>query len=395
MLSLALAGCFNFDAAYARYCTYNRCPDGGAAGGGAGGGSGGGSGGGVAGGGGGGVGGGSGGGVAGGSGGGTGGGGTGGGDAGIDGGADAGPPDAGGLFCDAGLCFVRSYDIPKLQMWTVWAVSPNEVFAGGFNGTVVRWDGTNFNPTKTPGMTGDIWAVHGATANHVWAAGTPGFNTNRWNGTDWVPYTQTAGSGSIYGVYGLPDGVQALAATSDGHVLRWTGTAWTLAGSTPSTADTFDDITGCDADNAWMVTYEGLIYRYQADAGVMLEYGGAVSLDSIFCHPTAGVWAVGSGGLVLKRDDDAGTWAPVSLGLTTNLNGVWISPAGETWIAGGTRTLVRIVDGGAVPYNLPPYNLGTYTDISGAGNSIWVTGLYSPNATYDGGLIVQYVVGPP
>ncbi len=360
-LVLALAGCFNFEGAYDRYCQLNKCSDGGTGGG-----------------------------AAGGSGGGAAGGGAGGGGV-----ADAGPADAGPPTCDAGLCFVRSYDVPKLQMWSVWAVSPTNVFAGGFNGTVVRFDGNTFAPTTTPLMTGPIWGVHGAAPTNVWAVGSTGFNTNQWNGASWVPHTNPAGNGSMYGVYGLPNGIEALSITSQGQVLRWTGTAWTVAASVMTPGNWFEDIHGCDGDDAWLVTYEGSVYRYSSDGGMVREFTGTTNLDAVYCHPTTGVWAVGSSGLVLARDNDAGSWSTVNLGLTANLNGIYISSAGEPWIVGSNRTLVRVVDGGAVSYNLPPYNLATFTDVAGTGDSIWVTGLYSQSATFDGGVIAQYLSTPP
>lgn len=106
LLTLGLAGCFDFDAAYATYCDGGRC----GAGGGAGGGSGGGGGGGDDGGAGGGTGGGLGGGTGGGTGGGMGGGGGGDVDAGMDAGVDAGMPDAG---CAAFLCAQDILTLPR------------------------------------------------------------------------------------------------------------------------------------------------------------------------------------------------------------------------------------------------------------------------------------------
>ena len=392
VLCLAFAGCFNFDSAYDKYCATHVCSSDGGVGGGTGGGSAGGSGGGT---GGGSVGGGVGGGGTGGGGGGSGGGGVGGGVGGGTGGGsfDAGPPDAGPAPCDSGICFVRSYDVPKLQMWTVSAIAPNAVYVGGWGGTVVRWDGTSFTPYKTPGMTGEIWGISGVVPNNVFAVGDPGNHTNRWDGTDWRPENNTVGQGVIWGVYALPDGVGFLGAASYGEILKWTGAAWTVATTAP-VADSFEDISGCDADNIWAITYNGNIFRYVPDAGVTKEFTGTNTLESIYCGPS-GVWAVGNGGFVMRRTD-AGTWEQQSLGLAANLYGVWGSPSGETWIAGGNRTLARITgDGGVITYNLQPYNLGAYTDVEGAGDSIWVSGIYSTGAGYDGGLIVQYRVGPP
>jgi len=402
-LTFALSGCFNFDAAYDKYCTLNRCDGGGSATGGGtgtGGGSAGGGVGGAAGGGSGGAAGGGTGGSAGGVGGGGGGGGAAGGGSGGGTGGGSGGGAGGGMgdaACDSGLCYVRSYDIPKLQMRTITAVTPNAVFAGGDEGTVVRWDGTSFFPTKTPNNTGNIWAVHGVSPNAVWAGGGAGGRTNQWNGSDWVPYPNNAvstGSKSIWGVYALSDG-GALAGASNGELFRWVGGVWTLEAVTEN--DYLDDITGCnDEEQVYVVTYKGNVYRYNADGGFALEYTGTTILDSLHCHPTGGSWAVGESGLVLKRNDATNGWEVQALGLTSDLFSVWTSDQNETWIVGGQRTLIRVVpDAGMKSYNLPPYQLGYFHDVSGVGDNLWVAANYAPSATHDGGVIVHFKIGPP
>ena len=109
------------------------------------------------------------------------------------------------------------------------------------------------------------------------------------------------------------------------------------------------------------------------------------------------MWAVGNSGLVMVRDPKTEAWSPRSVGVTNALYTVWISPAGEAWIAGTLRTLLRVAtDAGIASYNIRPYDLATYTDITGStDDSIWVTGLYSQNATFDGGVIIHYLATPP
>ncbi len=402
VFAVSLSGCFNFDAAYTRYCQLNKCPDGGTGGsggtggggtggGGTGGGSGGGSG----------VGGGTGGGTAGGSGGsgGSGGGGGGVGGGGGSGGGDAGTDagiDAGNLSrCDAGLCFVRSYDIPRKFMYTVTAAAPNAVFGGGQGGTAIRFDGTNFTPYLTPQQTNEIWSMSATSATNAWAVGTSG-RSNRWDGMGWVPQPTHADQRSMYGVVAYADN-SALAITTYGQVLRWSGTSWTLITALGG-QDTLNDIHGCTPEEAWIVgNNPGSIFYFNLDAGTILpEYPGnsSISLEDVFCHPTAGVWAVGAGTTVLHRDA-LGMWQPYPLpGLSSFLNGIWISDAGEPWVAGNNRTLARLTpeDGGYITYNFQPYEMSIIYDLSGTDDQLWAIGNYA--MPFDGGVMVQFNVGP-
>ncbi len=384
---LLLAACFDFDGAYNRFCASEHC-DGGSGGGAGGGAGGGGTGGGKDGGaGGGGTGGGLGGGAGGGSAGGAGGGGTGGGDAGTDAGVDAGV-----FTCDAGqLCFVRSYDTPKKVLQSVWAATPNEVWAAGDQGTVVRWNGAAFTPMLLPQTSGNQYALWGTSPADVWAVGSPGSITHRWNGSTWIPIT-TPGSYSSYGVVAFSPS-SALMITYASEILSWNGTAW--AHGPLDSSPSYYGLTACTPDEAWVSTGDGRVFRYQADAGtVALEYTapGTPSLNALFCSPTEGVWVVGGSGTVARRQA-GGVWTTLPTGNAASLNSIWISPQGTVWLAGDNRTLLRLTDAGVEPFNLPPYNLGFYSDVFGVGDDLWVSGGYSQVAGFDGGVMIQYRVG--
>jgi hypothetical protein len=391
---LFLAACFDFDGAYAHYCAGRLCDGGSASGGGVGGGAAGGGAGGSVGGG---VGGGGGGSAAGGGGGGSavggGGGSAGGGTGGDDGGNRDGGFDAGVATCDAGLlCFTRSYDTPKKVMQTVWAANPNEVWSAGDEGTVVRFNGTGFTPMLLPQTTETQFALWGTSPTDIWSVGVPASVTHRWDGSAWVPIN-SVGTYNSYGVVAFTPS-SAYAITYRSELLTWDGTAWNHGPIDPNT--NFYALHACTADEAFVATDDGRIFRYAADAGALtLEYTdpSTRNIYALFCSETAsGTWAVGETGLVVQRLG-GGVWQPVPLGLTHGLNSVWISPEGTVWLAGDFRTLVKVEDGGMTSYNLPPYNIGWYTDVFGIGDDLWVSAGYNTSATYDGGVMVQYRVG--
>jgi hypothetical protein len=287
---------------------------------------------------------------------------------------------------------VRSYDTPKRQLETVWAATPTEVWAAGDTGTVVHWNGSTFTPMLLPQSGGTQYALWGTSASDVWCVGSPASITHRWNGSAWVPITSLGSYGSYGVVAYAPDNALAISAASS--VLAWNGSAWSV--QLLDTNTNYYAIHGCNADEAWISTDDGRIFHYVPDGGALaLEYTdpSASSIDALFCHPTEGVWAVGSGGKVIRRQ--AGAWTPYSIGAVTNaLTSVWVSADGTAWIAGDSRTLLRISDGGViVPFNVPPYNVGSYTDLFGIGNDLWITGRYSQVGGFDGGVMLQYRVG--
>jgi hypothetical protein len=380
------AGCLDFDGAYNGYCDAGRCAqdDGGSGGGsgGSGGGTGGsgGTGGGT---------GGSGGGT-GGAGGGTGGSGGAGGGTGGTGGAGGGGADP--LLCDAGLCYVRHYDTPLRNMEAVHQAAPNSVFAGALGGITIRWDGTGFMPFQLPQTTGQVWAISGTGPSDYYAVGSPGSVIHRWDGANWIPHQGLLPSYSYYGVWAPAPG-RALAASYDTHVMSWDGAAWTVAAS--NTTFGSEDIHGCNQSEAWLPTYEGKIMRYTPDGGLRLIYDGGTALSSVWCHPVGGVWVVGYSGTVLRSQPDGG-FAAFDAGITNNLYTVWVSDAGDVWMGGSVRTLIRYRNFGAgarTAYNVAPFGLGYYTDLSGLNDELWLTGNYAP-ASGDGGAVVQYRVGP-
>ena len=387
---LLAPACLDFDAVYAGYCDAGRCgPDGGG-GGSAGGGAGGGS-----------VGGGAGGGASGGgAGGGTAGGGAGGGAAGggaagggSGGGTGGGGGGGGALTCDAGLCFLRSYDVPSRYVSTVWAASSTSVIAGASGGRTVHWDGQQFTTSQLPQSTGSLWEIAAASPTEYWAVGQPASVIHGWNGTAWVPYTSLTATGSYYGVVAPTPGF-ALAASTYGEVMTWNGSAWTrgavLGSVTPY------DVTACSPSTAWVAMGNGQIFQWTPGGGLVLSYDGGTSIDALWCDPVEGVWAVGTAGVMLNAPLDGGPFRAFDSGTTVPLNTVFVSPAGDLWVGGNVRTLVRWRNGGRgerTAYNEPPYGLGYFTDIHGTGNELWVTGNYAP-ASGDGGIIVHYVVGP-
>lgn len=59
-------------------------------------------------------------------------------------------------------------------LWAVWQAASGEVFAVGNNGYAARFDGSGVFRQVHTGVDANLYAVHGATADTVWAVGSSG-----------------------------------------------------------------------------------------------------------------------------------------------------------------------------------------------------------------------------
>jgi hypothetical protein len=131
-------------------------------------------------------------------------------------------------------------DVPSLQqrMFTgAWGSGPNDVFAVGTAGTIVRWDGTTWSPMSS-GTTADLESVWGTGPNDVFAVGGafmtgPASGTIlHWDGKTWSPMSPPASNvGGYLGVWGSgPSDVYAVGS----QISHWDGMSWSAIGLGPS-----------------------------------------------------------------------------------------------------------------------------------------------------------------
>jgi len=111
----------------------------------------------------------------------------------------------------------------------VWGSGSSDVWAVGSNGTILRWNGSQWSSASS-GATYSLSGVWGSGANDVWAVGySP--TILHWNGSQWSSVSSGA-TYSLLGVWGSgADDVWAV--SSDGTIQRWNGSRWSsVSGAT-------------------------------------------------------------------------------------------------------------------------------------------------------------------
>ena len=378
VLALLLAGCIDFRKDLEEFCVRNpsRCAltdggTGGGSGGGAGGAMGGGSGGG--------------GGVGGGS----------AGDAGLDAGTDAGAP-----VCRREQCRLADYRLPHL-VWTVSGSAPDDVWLGGRFG-LARYDGVALAARgDNPAPVNTIFGLTALARDHVWVAGTFSPDVFFFNGMDWRS-KKFDGGDSAYSLYAR--GVDEVFLAAGESLYRYDGGAWERFFENTAAFGTFYDVHGQPGLPVYAVADENA-FRVDSSLNVTVESPpvGSESLYAVNVSPTGQVWAVGSGGLVVRRGIDGG-WEAMTVDVPGNMNdlyGVWVRSDDDVWIAGELGTILHWrADAGWTARGAEAFdgsvnlNQVHWQDAWGQGNHLWVAGTIGVNfaANFDGGVAAHFLL---
>lgn len=266
-----------------------------------------------------------------------------------------------GLICQEGVC-VDNAAIAWEQMsppytstmYDVWGSGPNNVFAVGASGKVLRYGGDNLNwadGKQNAGTTGTLYAVWGRGPNEVWAVGSSAVLF--FDGKTW----------------------------SKQEVLK--------ADSSPLTSFTLHDVHG-DGNNIYAVgsiSYgTGLVLRH--DGGTWREVAGAnltFAGKGVFVHKGR-VWVVGTAAHVLNMT--SGNWTQQNLPGAQNLalSAVWGADASSIVAVGPAKTLARF-DGSAWTVEDTARGSGTAHGVWGASASeFYVAGASSSLGGYNSDL---------
>jgi hypothetical protein len=228
-------------------------------------------------------------------------------------------------------------------LFGIWASGPTDIWAVGINGTVLHFDGgptglwttvpiSGTQPTATltgvwgassadvwivgqgglilhgsaggvaaepSGTTADLAGIWGLSATDVWAVAARAPVLRR-NATGWAVQTATLGPNIYYGIW--------LAATNDAWIagdratLHNDGAAWT---GVTNPLDSATSIWGSASDDVWSVGHPvtggtTFISRFNGVQWVAAASPSTMSLQAVRGTSATNVWAVGSGGTVLR-----------------------------------------------------------------------------------------------
>jgi hypothetical protein len=261
-------------------------------------------------------------------------GGTGGGGA-IDGGAggsDGGVVASSNLCSSGGWCWVNPAPTGN-NLRAVVARSATDVWVGGYQGTLLHYDGAAF--TRVDLGPGTIWGMGAEPASAsspggVWAVGDNGLAA-RFDGSAWT-ITPIATDQTLLGVATVAGQVYAVGGA--GTLLLWDGSAWqpvTITDGKRTEGNDLETVWGTGPDDIWVGGRYGALWHKTA-AGwsrPMPTSSSSVGWPVIAGTGPSDVWVATDGGALLHFD---GTTLKQAHTATSGVTGIWAGAADDVWI---------------------------------------------------------------
>ena len=269
----------------------------------------------------------------------------------------------------------------------VWVSSSANVFAVGDSGTVLHYDGTSWKAMSS-GTTRDLNAIHGNSADNVYAVGS---EATRYDGLKWT-LIRACGSCAVAvtgvwvnfagdvitctedgGLGIMPGGMPGQLAGDCGVTLRdmWGNEAippdsldvWAVGVGDPSgsgleicriisftgsigfgglptgTSSDLHGVWGTSGDDIFVVGEGGTIIHYDGIDWSPIASGTSNLLRDVWGSSSADVFAVGDGGTILHGDSTG--WHLMDSGTTNNLYGVGGSSAGDVFVVGQSGVILH------------------------------------------------------
>ena len=279
--------------------------------------------------------------------------------------------------CAANTICPLSPQPQKNPIWSLWAISANDIWGAGVNGTLIHFDGANWS-TALSGVATDLNSVWASGTRDVWAVGKTG-KILHYNGTSWSQVPNGAVN-DLHWVWGVsPTNVWAVGqnsslGTGPGEFWHWDGTSWTkvvtgIMGALYSVwASSPSDIFACGAsglimhfDTKWSTKVSGTlndlyalwgsapnqvfaagalgtVVRYDGTTWKTLPAGGTTAdLNAIFGDGKT-VYIVGNTGTMLRSSAQFDSFAAVPTAISTNLFAIQLGSNGINWLGGSSGT---------------------------------------------------------
>jgi hypothetical protein len=121
----------------------------------------------------------------------------------------------------------HSADVTSLvngALFKVWGSSADDVFAVGQNGTIIHWNGTDWQAQTSPSGA-FLFTVYGTSASDVWAVGGPRAVVLHYDGTAWAE-VDTGIPASVFNGVAVGPTDDVLVVGMGGVKLRRTGGVW-------------------------------------------------------------------------------------------------------------------------------------------------------------------------
>ena len=261
-------------------------------------------------------------------------------------------------------------------MLAVWGISDSSVYAVGDAGSVLHYDGTDWNVMPTPTVA-TLRAVYGFSDSSVFACGQNGAIL-RYDGTDWTRMSSPIET-SLYSLWGATEN-DLWTCGINGELAHYDGAMWTRVPS--GTNFNLLSLWGSSATDIY--AFGETTLHYDGSDWQPIPVRGRPDFNDVWTPSGSEVIAVGDSGMIVRLN--ASIWQKHNSGVTVNLNGVW----GRTdvvprYAVGNGGTILRLDDPiSSVNWtNISPGYTVDLNAITGVSDSaIFVVG--------DGGTVLEY-----
>ncbi|MCA9673104.1 MAG: hypothetical protein KC503_46245 [Myxococcales bacterium] len=236
-------------------------------------------------------------------------------------------------------------------LYNVWGRSATDVYAVGRDGTMLHYDGTRWS-AMTSGTTQSIYGIHG-TASVLFAVGNKGL-VMRHDGQSWT--VGQSGNRALYNVWAASDG-EAFAAGDAGRIVRYAAGQWQAM--TSGTPRNLSGVWGTSPTNVYVVGTLGTALHYDGNGWTLLNTGLGAAMQTITGNSATDMTAIGLFGRVVHFDGT--TWTETKVTSTTKFHGLWVAP-GHTFVS---------AEGGALFYDSGSGFASTGATITDTLISVW------------------------
>ncbi len=323
-----------------------------------------------------------------------------------DGGADVVAPDDGSVpddgGADAGPCSVDGWcrtELTSPNLEAIWGSGPDDVWAVGWFGTIMHWDGTTWTRFES-GTQWPLFGIWGSGPNDVWAVGRYG-TVLHWDGASWsaVPSNTTS---ELVGVWGNGTG-EVWAAIGSDRAMMHKGADGVWQRVQFSGFDYMTGISGVEQSTLWLWGTNGVFRWNQAASGRMQNITNDISFPwwsstlpwDRSTSPITSVWMAGPSDLwILSERGDVYNWREETDGGITavqsrvppsgaaqdgylDLVSIWGTSSTNVWASGQLGRIVHLEDS---KWSLSPTAIGgrifdcTLTLWGANADDIWAVG---------------------
>jgi len=224
-------------------------------------------------------------------------------------------------------------------MQDVWGTGTNDVYAVGWDGRIIHWNGSIWSLQSPPATTNRLEAV-AAAGSKVFAVGTGGVivETND-GGTTWSQSNPT--TVQLNDVWAA-DANNAWAVGDGGVILRYTSGVW--ASTPPNALETrsFRGVWGTSTSDVFAVGQGGMIYHFDGTGWTAETSNTTQTLQAVAGTSTTQVVAGGSQGTYLRRIATGPTpqWIPQPVPTSETLQGIWFASPTDAVIVTSNATTI-------------------------------------------------------